>query len=169
MARGAVLDSGTIDLRFTEYNTAVGASSSTSSAVHSFIKSIAHPSGTSDGSIDRVYSVVISATGTPATIDVSGSLAGELNAGATEVFADLQWVICENTSASNNLLIGGGSTPVGITNGTTDYIVVTPGGFFVSYLGTSGLAVGAASTDLLRYAASSGTVAGKVWLIGRSA
>ncbi len=168
-ARQATLKAA-VAINFAEFSTGIGASSATIGGAESFIKSLDQSSGTANGEVDRFWSGTGSATTTPTSLDLVGSLTSNVASGATTSFAEVEMLIVENTSASGNLLVGGGATPFGfLTVGTTDTLKIPPGGWVVIYLGDAGLTATGGSTDLLWLTSSTGTVVFKVWVAGRSA
>jgi len=126
------------------------------------------PTGTADGSIDRVWSTNGTATSTPTDFDLSGSLSSPLAAGAV-TFVDLVAVFVQNTGAAN-LTWGAGaaSNPVAMFAGTNPGLILPPGGVSAVYLGPGGLAVANGSSDVFRVSCATSTTYRFV-LAGRSA
>ena len=165
-AQGTV--SVSIDL--TEIDTQAGIAAGSSALMHVASKARQMSTGTANGEIDRVWSTASGSVGTGgASIDLVGSLTSQIAGGATTSFAEVQCVYLENTATSGNLLVGGAANLIGILNGTTDKIVIPPGGALLLDLGTAGLATTAGTADLIPVAASAGTVTYKALIAGRSA
>ncbi|MGL5095856.1 MAG: hypothetical protein ACRDD1_09720, partial [Planctomycetia bacterium] len=118
---------------------------------------------------DRLHSASGTVTTSPTTVDLIGSLTSQIDGGSTTSFADLQGLYVENTSAAGNLLVGGGANTIPLTNGTTDEVLIPPGGWIYVDFGTSGLALTAGTADLLLLAASAGSVGFRLAVVGRSA
>lgn len=170
MARQAQAKADVV-VRVDEITTAVGFDGSgIARTAHEFVKALTFESGTTDGTVDRVWSGTATATTTPTTIDLAGTgITSNVAGGATVTFADLQMLIVENTGTSGNILVGGGTNAVGITNGTTDSDVIPPGGFLFRHFGTAGLAVTPTTGDILQIKSSAGSVTYRVLIVGRSA
>lgn len=166
MAREA---SGTfrVSVDVNERSTGLGVGDAVASMVHTIGFEAQMASGTSDGQIDRVHSVALSVTTSPTDYDLSGSLTSALG-GATTSFVDLVGIVITNTSTSGNLLVGGDAASVPLFSAVNDVIVVGPGGVFAWYA-PAGIGVTNSTADVLQIAASTGTVTGKMVLIGRSA
>lgn len=155
-----------------ESSTAQGIASNTSQLGHAINYTREMNNGTADGEIDRVWSTrsgTVTAA-SPVTIDLAGSINSVLDSGVTVVLVDLQFVVIKNTASSGNLIVGTHANNVGfIGGGTSGSIVIPPGGWIAIDLGTSGLAIGAGSSDILEFDASAGTVTYEVMFCGRSA
>lgn len=159
-----------VRIDFVELSTATGASSSTISGAESFVRALDQSSGTSDATVDRFWSGTATATTTPASVDLVGSLTSQVAAGATTSFAEVELLVIANNATSGNLIVGGGATPFGfLTTGTTDSLVIPPGGWVVLYFGDAGKAATGGATDLIWLTSSAGSVSYSVWIAGRSA
>lgn len=159
-----------VSIELTELDTQAGIAAGASNLQHVLTKARQMSSGTANGEIDRVWSTASGSVGTGgSSIDLVGSLTSQIAGGATTSFADVQYLYLENTAAAGNLLVGGASNLIGILSGTTDKIVIPPGGALLLDLGTAGLATTAGTADLVPVAASTGTVTYKALIAGRSA
>lgn len=158
-----------LSLVFTEVVTALGVNALALSLVHAFSKNLDIGSGTSDGQNDRIFSAASTASTTPVSLDLAGSLTSAVGSG-TVAFAEWTWIIIENTGTAD-ILVGGGATPLAglLTVGTTDSWRVQPGGFHIAYAGPAGVAIANGSTDLLWITAASGTPTYNIIVVGRSA
>jgi hypothetical protein len=168
MARGA---RGTVTLDFSilEFDTDASGFGATSVLLHAIAKALQLENGTADGQVDRVWSASANATTSPTTIDLIGSLTGQIDGGTVTSFADAQCLYVENTSTSGNLLVGGGTNPIGLVTGTAESLVIPPGGWALINFGNTGLACVNSSSDVLTLKASAGTVGYRVAIVGRSA
>lgn len=166
MAREA---SGTLSVSvdIQERSTSVGTGSATAGLTHRVLYEKVLANGTSDGQIDRVHSEALSVTTTPTDYDLSGSLSSDIGAGTTS-FVEVTGILITNDSASGDLQVGGDAASIPLFGAAADYILVKPGGIFVWYA-PAGLAVTNSTADVLQIAASTGTVTGKLILLGRSA
>lgn len=170
MAREA---SGTIKIEFSleERLTARGAGLDPTRQPHNLSTSRNYGTGTGSDLIDRVYSAQGSTDGTGLSIDLSGSLTDIADSGLTVVFAKLRCLVIKNTTADGggSLLVGGVSNTIGLLNGNTDKLVIPPSGSLAVDFGTAGLTVTNSSTDIVKVAASTGTVTYSVVVAGTSA
>jgi hypothetical protein len=154
-----------------EGETSVGADDADAVVRHRIEKSIKFESGTDNGDIDRVWSESADATTTPTTLDVLGTLTSRLNQGNTVSTVELNVMVITNEAdvGGGNLLVGGGSNPIaGIWMASGDGITIPPQGFAVWAAPQAGIAPVAGTGDILTIAASTGTVAYKIGLAGRS-
>jgi hypothetical protein len=138
--------------------------------LHQLIYSAELPSGTADGSIDRVYSDAIGFTTSNTDLDVVAGVASKLN-GATLTFADVCGVAVFNDGlvggGGGNLIVGNAAAPLGLFSAGTTTITVRPGGIFL-WTDGPGIQPAGGTTDVLRIVASAGTVQGRVAIWGRS-
>jgi len=128
---------------------------------HNFDLSRSYESGTSADQIDRAYSSDVGATvdTTGLTLDVVGTLADRLDASLTVSVAKLRTLVIRNLGTSGNLLVGGSTHPIGLHADATDIDVIEPGAALIRDFGTAGLACVAATSDEIKIASSTGTVA----------
>lgn len=170
MAR-AVTFKETISQVATEYSTGLGANSNTAQLVHAFEESVDWPSGTSDGQVDRTWSGTGTATTTPSSIDVIGSLSSAIGAGTTS-FAEVVRLTIKNTASTGNLIVGGGATPFALF--FSDDALYTAGatlqpGESLIFRSTTGRTAAAGVSDLIWLQSSAGSVSYSAYLVGRSA
>lgn len=158
-------------VRLVEQDTAKGAGDAPATFVHEAIVNERITNGTSDaGTGNRVYSDESTVVdGAPVSIDLAGSLSA-LTGGGTVTFVDLAGLYIEHTSGAGNLHVGAGSNPVPLFGDVSDLIKIPPGGKMMLWTDSSLLAtVTAATGDILRLLASTGTVGYKIIIWGRSA
>jgi hypothetical protein len=127
-------------------------------------------SGTTANTADLVYSGVVSFTTSPTDLDLRGALTSRLDASAVST-VEIVAIVVRNTATSNNLVVGAGSNPVSsLWIAAGDGVNVLPGGIFILVApGDPAYTTTAATADILRITASSGTVTGEVLILGRSA
>lgn len=129
--------------------------------------------GTTDGTqLDRIYSSAPSLTTTPTDLDLvsAASLPSAMDGSLNVGMSDLAVICVVNGAAagSGDADVGGSSAPVtGWTLASGDGVSVRPQGILL-WVAPYGVATAATTADLLRVVASTGTVAAKVLLAGRS-
>lgn len=150
---------------FMEESDSLGVGDGIARVRHALDLSVALASGTTDGTIDRLWSGSGTATSTPTDIDVSGALTSPLAAGAV-VLTDLVFIVVQNTGSAN-LRLGGDANTVPFVS-ASDVQVIPPGGFTVLYGGPGGWPVTAGTGDILQLDSPT-TTTYKLILGGRSA
>lgn len=154
-----------------EIETDLGAASAPNVLPHRIEYNWDFTSGTTDGTeINRVWSTDTALTTSPEDGDLQGSLASVQNGANTVVIADFVGlcVVNDAASGSGDVVVGAGTNPVTAFHAVADVESVKPQGIFL-WVAPFGAAVGAAASDILRMVASTGTVARRAVLFGRSA
>lgn len=169
----ALSASGSLSVTFEalEINTASGAAAVNAALQHTISVASKFDAGTSDGQINRVYSATYSVDATGTAIDLAGSIASALS-GGTVTFAEIQGLIVTADAANGgDTYVGNAASNqwFGFAGASGHYVVVQPGGAFVWLAKSAGSTVTAATGDQLLLKSSTGTVTGKILLIGRNA
>lgn len=126
-----------------------------SKRAHSFAE------GTGANKLEAVYTAAMTGVTTGGTtLDIAGGGLTDGH-GAAVTLTKLKLIdIKASASNAGNVIIGGSTNSVGIFGDATDTIVIPPGGSFQWVApDANGIAVGAGSSDELKVAASTGTVA----------
>lgn len=107
---------------------------------------------------------------TGSNIDLSGVLTDDF--GATMAFTEIVFLMIENTSATDTLVVGGAASNGFVSPflAANDAVVLKPGGVFVVASGADpGYVVAAGTADQLKLAAGSASADYKMVVVGRSA
>jgi hypothetical protein len=142
----------------------------TPTEIHEIAALVALANGTGANQSDRVYSASGTLTATTLDVDLTGALTTKVT-GAVN-FVELTAIVIRNksTTASAVLTVGAGSNPVvSPWIATGDGAKIGPGGVFVLTSPIDGLAVVAATGDILRLDSGAATIPYEILLIGRSA
>ena len=127
-------------------------------------------SGTANGQVDRWHASVLSiADGDNTTLDLRSLTDAD---GTSIVVAEVVALCFDNSGSTTAVQIGnsGASQFNGFFNADTDVIVLQAGGKLGPlYLGAAGIATSSSNKDLKFTNAGGGSVALKVWILGRSA
>ncbi len=150
--------------------TPAGAGDEVARLRHQILYSKELTSGTTDATeVDRVWSSSASLTASPTDLDLLSATTSKLDSGLTNGFVDLVCLAVANDGAAGDIQVGAGSNPVaGVWLAAGDGVAVKPGGFFL-WVAPSGIAPVAGTGDILRLVTSSGTIAGRAMIVGRSA
>ena len=131
-----------------------------------------YDAGTAASQADVVWSGSGSvASGSPATVDLRGSLASVLTGDATNFVEVVGFMIRnKSTTTAQYLEIGGGSNAFSSwAGGPGDAVRVGPGGALYISSPIDGYATTAGTADVLKIEAATGTIAYDIVIVGRSA
>lgn len=149
-----------------------GVGTQPSRLLHELVYDAEWPSGTADGEADRVWSFATTSLDTTGTeLDLIGgtNMLSRLDTTNVNSFVNLTLLAAKNTSASGDMQIGGGSNAVvGIVLASGDVIPVKPGGLLL-WVAPGGISPVAGTGDILKVAASTGTIDAEMMVVGRSA
>jgi hypothetical protein len=141
-------------------------------ARHSIDYSKSVESGTSTDQADLVWSDTRSVvSGAPDDLDIRGVLASALNAGIN--FVKITGIMIRNKSTTSGqfLTVGNGANPAftNLFGAGAHTLAVQPGGAFAWYSPIDPMTTVAATGDIFRVAAATGTVSYDIVIIGRTA
>ena len=141
-------------------------------ARHSIDYSKTAESGTGTDQADLVWSDTRSVTsGTPDDLDLRGVLASALNSGIN--FVKITGILIRNKSTTSGqfLTVGNGANPAftNLFGAGAHTVTAQPGGAFAWYSPIDPMTTVAATGDILRVAAATGTVSYEIVIIGRTA
>lgn len=128
--------------------------------------------GTGNGNVDTVYSKRHSiVSGVPLDLDLrtTSAIVSQLDGTALNFPLIVGILVVNNsTTTGQNLTLGQGSNPVTTyLTGTTPGIIIGPGGCHFLCSPQDGYATTATTADVLRLAASTGTIVADVLILGR--
>jgi hypothetical protein len=129
-------------------------------------------SGTGTDQADLVWSDTRSVTsGAPDDLDLRGVLASALNSGIN--FVKITGIVIRNKSTTSGqfLTVGNGANPAftGLLGAGAHTLQVNPGGAFGWYSPIDPMTTVAATGDIFRIAAATGTISYDIEIIGRTA
>lgn len=155
-----------------EMETGIGVGAGSSYMRHVAEAALTLENGTAASQCDVVWSASSSVTsGSPATIDMRGSLTSVLTGDAVN-FVEVVGFFVKNksTTAGQTLEIGGGSNSFSTwAGGAGDTVLVGAGGAMYISAPIDGYATTAGTGDILQVKSTTGTVAYDVIVFGRSA
>lgn len=142
---------------------------SLANAAYNFARAVTLSDGTGSNQVDKIFADTRTTAGND-DIDLAGALTDDLGVALT--FVKVKGLFVANSSASTgNAVIGNAAATQfqGPFGAVTHTIAVPPGQWFGMTYGTTGWTVGAGASDLLRIAASAGSVTYDIYILGTSA
>lgn len=162
-------------LRDTQLSLSVGAKYSVtkdltlSNAVYNFTQSVTLSDGTGSSQADKIFADTRTTAGND-DIDLAGVLIDDLGVALT--FVKVKGLFVANASTSGGNAVIGNAAANGFIGpfGAAAHTIAVPAGQFMGItFGTTGWTVTAATADILRVAASAGTITYDILIIGTSA
>ena len=133
--------------------------------------SINMATGTGANKVNRSYQALRSlGSNSNETLILSGDASFKDAFGDAINFTKLKLLVIYNGGTAA-LSVGGGANPIALTDGSTDAVVIRPGGYLVLYVGatdTTGIAVAASTACNLKIAAGSGGATYTILIVGEA-